>query len=67
MGVVSSFLWDRSMVVEVDGVKSAPRYLSSGATGMYPISAVFLCLSMICVLVFVFQSFISMLMICRFI
>jgi hypothetical protein len=30
MGMVSSFLRDRSMVVEVDGVKSAPRYLSSG-------------------------------------
>jgi hypothetical protein len=30
MGMVSSFLRDRSMVVEVEGVKSAPRYLSSG-------------------------------------
>jgi hypothetical protein len=30
MGMVSSFLRDRSMVVEVDGVKFAPRYLSSG-------------------------------------
>jgi hypothetical protein len=30
------------MVVEVDSVKSAPRYLSSGVPqGMYPISAVF--------------------------
>jgi hypothetical protein len=44
MGMVSSFLRDRSMVVEVDGVKSAPLYLSSGlwsSTGMYPIFAVF--------------------------
>jgi hypothetical protein len=30
MSMVSSFLRDRSMVVEVDGVKFAPRYLSSG-------------------------------------
>jgi hypothetical protein len=30
MGMVSSFLRDRSMVVEVDGVKSTPRSLSSG-------------------------------------
>jgi hypothetical protein len=30
MGMVSSFRRDRSMVVEVDGVKYAPRYLSSG-------------------------------------
>jgi hypothetical protein len=29
MSMVSSFLRDRSMVVEVDGVKSAPRYLST--------------------------------------
>jgi hypothetical protein len=28
MGMVSAFLRDRSMVVEVDGVKSAPLYLS---------------------------------------
>jgi hypothetical protein len=49
MGMVSSFLRDRSMVVEVDGMESALRYLSSG------------------VLVFVFQSSISMLMIFRFI
>jgi hypothetical protein len=38
MGVVSSFFWDRSMVVKVDGLKSAPRYLSSG---VHPIYAVF--------------------------
>jgi hypothetical protein len=30
MGMVSSVLRDRSMVVEVDGGKSAPRYLTSG-------------------------------------
>jgi hypothetical protein len=30
MGMVSSFLRDCSMVVEVDGVKSTPRSLSSG-------------------------------------
>jgi hypothetical protein len=29
MGMVSSFLRDRSTVVEVVGVKSTPRYLSS--------------------------------------
>jgi hypothetical protein len=28
--MVSSFLWDRSMVVEVDGTKSTPRSWSSG-------------------------------------
>jgi hypothetical protein len=66
--IVSSFLQDRSMVVEVDDVKSPPRYLSSGVPqGCIPYPLFFLCLSMICVLVFVFQSFISMLMICRFI
>jgi hypothetical protein len=68
MGMVLSFLWDRFMVVEFDGVKSAPRYLSSGVPqGCVPSPLFFLCLTMICVLVFVFQSFISMLMICRFI
>jgi hypothetical protein len=36
MGMVSSFLRDRSMVVEVHGVK-----LVWSSTGMYPISAVF--------------------------
>jgi hypothetical protein len=30
MDIVSSILQDRSMVVEVDDVKSTPRYLSSG-------------------------------------
>jgi hypothetical protein len=29
MGMVSSFLRDRSIVVEVVGVKSTPRYMSS--------------------------------------
>jgi hypothetical protein len=29
MSIFTLFLWDRSMVVEVDGVISAPRYLSS--------------------------------------
>jgi hypothetical protein len=48
------------MVVEVDGVQSAPRYLSSGVPqGCIPSPLFFLCLSMIFVLVFVFQSFIS--------
>jgi hypothetical protein len=50
-----------SKVVEVDGMKSTLRSLSSGVPqGCIPSP---LCLSMICVLVFVFQSFISMLMI----
>jgi hypothetical protein len=58
MGMVSSFLRDRSMVVEVDGVKSTPRSLSSGVPhGCIPSPLFFLCLSMICVLVFLFQSF----------
>jgi hypothetical protein len=30
MGMVSLFLQARSMVVEVNGVNSSPRYLSSG-------------------------------------
>jgi hypothetical protein len=67
--IVSSFLRDRSMVVEIDGVKFALRYLSSGVPqGCIP-SSLFSpcsCSSMICVLVFVFRSFISMLMICSF-
>jgi hypothetical protein len=62
---VSSFLRDRSMVVEVDGVKSTPRSLLSGDSQGCTLSL--LCLSMIFVRVFVFQSFISVLMICRFI
>jgi hypothetical protein len=41
MGMVSSFLRYRSMVVEVDGVKSA-LFVVWSSTGMYPISAVFL-------------------------
>jgi hypothetical protein len=32
MGMVSSFLRDRSIVVEVDGVKFAPRYFSPGVS-----------------------------------
>jgi hypothetical protein len=43
-GLVSSFLRDRSMVVEVDGVKSAPRYLSSGVPqGCIPSTLFILC------------------------
>jgi hypothetical protein len=55
MNMVSSFLQDRSMVVEVDGGKiHATSFVVWCPTGMYPISAVFfLCLSMICVRVFV--------------
>jgi hypothetical protein len=67
MGMILSFLRDRSMVVEVDGVKSTPRFLSSFHRDISHRHCFFLCLSMICVLIFVFQSFISMLMICRFI
>jgi hypothetical protein len=44
------------MVVEVDGVKSTPRSLSSGVPqGCIPSPLFFLCLSMICARVFVFK------------
>jgi disulfide bond formation protein DsbB len=57
MGMVSSFLQVRSKVGEVNGAKSAWRYLSSEVPqGCSPLF--FLCLLMICVLVFVFKSFI---------
>jgi hypothetical protein len=68
MGMVSPFLRDRSMVVEVDGVKSTPCSLSSGVPqGCIPSPQFFLSLSMICVLVFVLQSITFTLMIYRFI
>jgi hypothetical protein len=55
MGIVLSFIQDRSMVVEVDDVKSMTRYLSSGVPqGCIPSLLFFLCLSTIYVLVFVF-------------
>jgi hypothetical protein len=54
MDMVSSFLRDRSMVVEVDGVKSTPRSLSSNIPqGWIASPQFFLCLSMICLRVFV--------------
>jgi hypothetical protein len=57
--MVSSFLRDRYMVVKVDGVKSAPRYLSPGVSqGCIPSSLFFICLSIIfCVLVFIFHFY----------
>jgi hypothetical protein len=43
--LVSSFLQDHSMVVEVDGVRSSPRFLCSGALqGNIPSPLFFLCL-----------------------
>jgi hypothetical protein len=56
------------MIVEVDGVKSTPHSISSGVPQRcIPSPLFFLFLSIICVLVFVVQSFISMMMISRFI
>jgi hypothetical protein len=51
--MVSSFLRDRSVVIEVDEVKFTPHFLCISS------SLFFLSLSMICVRVFVFQKFIS--------
>jgi hypothetical protein len=50
MGMISSFLWDRSMVVEVDYEKLTPCYLSYGVPQVSHLRCFFLRLSIICVL-----------------
>jgi hypothetical protein len=52
--MLSTILNDRSMVVDVDGARSFPRFLFSGVPqGSVPSQLFFICLSIVCPNVFV--------------